>query len=70
LGELYLASETIDTVAHQYGLAFIPYQEQRYDFIVPKARLGRPAVQAFERCFDDAAVRERLRAARFSASRS
>lgn len=37
----------IDTVARQYGLGFIPVQEERYDFVVPKARLARPPVQAF-----------------------
>jgi putative molybdopterin biosynthesis protein len=60
----------IDTVARQYGLAFIPYQEERYDFIVPNARLERPAVQAFRALLDDEAVRERLRAAGFNVSRS
>ena len=31
----------IDTVARQYGLGFIPVQEERYDFVVPQARLAR-----------------------------
>jgi putative molybdopterin biosynthesis protein len=60
----------IDTVARQYGLGFIRYQEERYDFIVPKARLDRPAVQAFRALLDDEAVRERLRAAGFNVSPS
>jgi putative molybdopterin biosynthesis protein len=37
----------IDTVARQYGLGFIPIQEEQYDFVVPTARLERPALQAF-----------------------
>jgi molybdopterin molybdotransferase/putative molybdopterin biosynthesis protein len=60
----------IDTVARQYGLGFIPYQEERYDFIVPKARLQTPAVRAFRALLEDAAVRERLRDAGFNVSTS
>jgi putative molybdopterin biosynthesis protein len=37
----------IETVARQYGLGFIPAQDEHYDFIVPRARLDRPAVQRF-----------------------
>ena len=55
----------IDTVARQYGLGFIPVQEERYDFVVPKARLDRPAVRAFRGLLRDAGVRERLRALGF-----
>jgi putative molybdopterin biosynthesis protein len=51
----------IDTVAHQYGLGFIAMQEEHYDFIVPKASLGRPAVQAFCRLLADPTVQEQLR---------
>ncbi|MCL4183475.1 MAG: molybdopterin biosynthesis protein [Burkholderiaceae bacterium] len=50
----------IDTVARQYGLGFIPLQEEHYDFIVPRARLERPAVRAFRALLEDAAMRERL----------
>ena len=56
----------IDTVARQYGLGFIPLQEERYDFIVPTARLDRPAVHAFRSVLADEAVRDRLRAAGFN----
>ena len=58
----------IDTVARQYGLGFIPLQEERYDFIVPVARLDRPAVRAFRALLEDDAVRDRLRAAGFNVS--
>jgi putative molybdopterin biosynthesis protein len=37
----------IETIARQYGLGFIPAQDEHYDFIVPKARLARPPVQRF-----------------------
>src|SRR5262245_3001894 len=55
----------IDTVARQYGLGFIPVQEERYDFVVPKARLDRPAVRAFRELLREARVREALRALGF-----
>ena len=29
------------------GLAFVPLQQEQFDFVVPKARLHRPAVRAF-----------------------
>jgi putative molybdopterin biosynthesis protein len=51
----------IDTVARQYGLGFIPVQEERYDFVVPKARLERPAVLAFRRLLAAASTRAALR---------
>jgi putative molybdopterin biosynthesis protein len=50
----------IDTVARQYGLGFIPMQEEQYDFIVPTPRLARPAVQAFCALLDDPEVRGEL----------
>jgi molybdate-binding protein len=37
----------IETISRQYGLGFIPAQDEHYDFIVPRARLARPAVQRF-----------------------
>ena len=55
----------IDTVARQYGLEFIPLQEEHYDFIVPKARLERPAVRSFCEILDDQGMRERLGALGF-----
>jgi putative molybdopterin biosynthesis protein len=55
----------IDTVARQYGLAFIPVQEERYDFVVPKARLERPAVRAFGALLGERRIRAALRALGF-----
>jgi putative molybdopterin biosynthesis protein len=60
----------IDTVARPYGLGFIPIQEERYDFIVPKSRLERPAVRAFCALLEDAQTREELRALGFRAARA
>ena len=37
----------IDTVARDYALRFLPLQAEQYDFAIPEARLGRPAVQRF-----------------------
>jgi putative molybdopterin biosynthesis protein len=50
----------IDTVARQYGLGFIPAQEEQYDFVVPMARLERPALRAFRELLDDPGVRDEL----------
>jgi putative molybdopterin biosynthesis protein len=55
----------IDTVAKQYGLGFIPVQEEHYDFVVPNARRDRPGVQLFIRVLQEPAVRARLRALGF-----
>jgi putative molybdopterin biosynthesis protein len=55
----------IETVARQYGLGFIPAQDEHYDFIVPKARLERPAVQRFRALLEEPAVREALAGLRF-----
>lgn len=51
---------TIATVARQYGLAFLPLQEEHYDFLVPKSRLARPAVQRFIALLQEPGVRQRL----------
>jgi putative molybdopterin biosynthesis protein len=50
----------IETVARQYGLGFIPAQDEHYDFVVPKARLERPAVQRFRAVLADPAVQQEL----------
>jgi putative molybdopterin biosynthesis protein len=55
----------IETVARQYGLGFIPAQDEHYDFVVPKSRLARPAVQRFRDVLDDPATREALTALGF-----
>ncbi|MGH7115955.1 MAG: substrate-binding domain-containing protein, partial [Stellaceae bacterium] len=50
----------IETVARQYGLGFIPAQDEHYDFVVPKARLDRPAVQRFRTLLAEPVVRQAL----------
>ncbi len=50
----------INTVATTYGLGFLPLQEERYDFVVPTARLARPAVKAFCELLNDPRVRSEL----------
>ena len=51
----------IDTVARQYGLGFIPVQEERYDFVLPLDRLARGPVQAFLALLRSDAARAALR---------
>jgi putative molybdopterin biosynthesis protein len=50
----------IDTVAAQYGLGFIPVQEEHYDFLVPASRFERPGVRLFRELLEDEAVRRGL----------
>jgi putative molybdopterin biosynthesis protein len=51
---------TLDTIARSAGLEFIPVQEEQYDFISPRARTGRPAVNAFIERLADPITREAL----------
>jgi putative molybdopterin biosynthesis protein len=55
----------IETVARDAGLGFLPLQEERYDFVVPKSRSGRPAVPAFRALLDRPEVRRELAAKGF-----
>jgi putative molybdopterin biosynthesis protein len=50
----------IESVAHQYGLGFVPVQDEHYDFIVPKARLERLPVQRFKALLEETSVRDAL----------
>jgi putative molybdopterin biosynthesis protein len=56
---------TIASVASQYDLGFIPVQDEHYDFVVPKPRLERPAVQRLRELLADAEVRAALAARGF-----
>jgi putative molybdopterin biosynthesis protein len=58
----------IESVARQYGLGFIPVQDEHYDFVVPKSRLERAPVQRFRAMLEDASVREALAALGFGIS--
>lgn len=51
----------IESVARANGLGFAPYQEEHYDFVVPKSRKSRPAVQAFIALLADPATKQRLK---------
>ncbi len=51
---------TIETVASQYDLGFIPVQDEHYDFVVPKARFDRPGVRRLRELLTDASVKAAL----------
>jgi putative molybdopterin biosynthesis protein len=50
----------IETVARDAGLGFLPRRAEQFDFVIPTARLDRPAVQAFIALLADRAVRAAL----------
>ena len=51
----------IETVAKGSGLAFVPIQDEQYDFAVPASRWDREPVRAFRALLDDGEVRAALR---------
>jgi putative molybdopterin biosynthesis protein len=51
---------TLDTIAGNAGLGFLPVQEERYDFVVPKSRANRPGVVAFEKLLREPGTRDAL----------
>jgi putative molybdopterin biosynthesis protein len=55
----------IAPVAAAYGLVFLPLREEHYDFLCPRARLGRPAVRAFLDVLQDPETRRALAALGF-----
>jgi putative molybdopterin biosynthesis protein len=57
----------IAPVAAAYGLGFLPLVDERYDFLVPRARSARPPVRRFVELLADPAVRARLAALGFVA---
>jgi putative molybdopterin biosynthesis protein len=50
----------IESVARASRLRFVPYQEERYDFAVPKTRMALPAVQEFIALLSRSATRKHL----------
>ena len=50
----------IEWVARRAGLGFLPLEDERYDFVIPKTRLDRPAVVAFRELLSEPAIREQL----------
>ena len=51
---------TLDIIARNAGLGFLPVQEEQYDFIVPVSRWNRPGVIAFTKLLQQASTREAL----------
>jgi putative molybdopterin biosynthesis protein len=56
----------IETVARAAGLGFLPVQDERYDFVVPRSRLARPAVRAFRQLLQEEQTRGALAALGFT----
>jgi putative molybdopterin biosynthesis protein len=50
----------IASAAQGAGLGFLPLQLERYDFLVPRSRAARPAVQAFRALLASPPLRARL----------
>jgi putative molybdopterin biosynthesis protein len=51
---------TLDTIARNAGLGFLPVQAEQYDFIVPRSRAHRAGVVAFKTLLRQASTREML----------
>jgi len=50
----------IKTVADQARLGFLPVTEEQYDFVVPRTRIQRPAVERFIQLLSEEATQDRL----------
>lgn len=51
---------TLDTIARNNGLGFLPVQNEQYDFIVPVSRASRPGVAAFIALLQQPSTRDAL----------
>ena len=51
---------TLEAIAGNAGLGFLPVQEERYDFVVPKSRAHRPGVMAFRKLLGAPFTRDAL----------
>jgi len=51
---------TLDTIARNAGLGFLPVQAEQYDFIVPTSRANRPGVIAFKKLLQQSSTRDAL----------
>lgn len=51
---------TLETIANNAGLGFLPVQDERYDFVVPRARAHRPVVMAFRKLLEEPLTRDAL----------
>ncbi len=52
---------TIEAIARSARLAFVPLQDEQFDFAIPVARLQRPAVQTFISLLFNDEIRQKLR---------
>jgi putative molybdopterin biosynthesis protein len=50
----------IESVAEQAGLGFRPWTEEQYDFVAPRSRGDRPAVQALRALLSEPDIRQQL----------
>ena len=60
----------IEATARAANLAFIPLQDEQFDFAIPSARLQRPAVQAFIELLHCGEVRQQLSRMGFTTAQS
>jgi putative molybdopterin biosynthesis protein len=51
---------TLDTIARNSGLGFLPLRDEQYDFVVPKSRANRAGVTAFKKLLSEPSTREAL----------
>jgi len=51
---------TLDTIARNVGLGFLPVQAEQYDFIVPKSRANRAGLVAFRALLEQPSIRDAL----------
>jgi putative molybdopterin biosynthesis protein len=51
---------TLDTIARNAGLGFLPVQAEQFDFVVPRLRANRPGVIALKTLLQQASTREAL----------
>ena len=52
---------TLDTIARNGGLGFLPVRAEQYDFVAPRSRLHRPGLVAFQELLRQPSTREALR---------
>ena len=50
----------IASVASANNLGFLPYQDEQYDFVIPRARQQRSAVKAFVALLAEPTIRDAL----------
>jgi len=51
---------TLETVARNAGLGFLPVQHEQYDFVLPRTRAERPAVVVFKALLQQPGTKEAL----------